>query len=259
MEPHHAKMLFDKPFPFLALNKSRCRLLELPRELRDEIYKPALAFDEGLSVTEDMKLHPTTLRMRVVGKGGFSHPEANTLKYTFRQIYAETKNFTLKVNDTFTFNSTTECNCGLDRLLRLAPVFHTIRNEPRLVNIHPHAVFDWSAKLTEKMAHVLNTITIRRLATFCRQFPTTKVRLYFQHPLRSYKDMYNAYPGLNQCLRGLRGETHWTVDPDSTPECFAFELFISIWSWRGKLPKNIRILLKWHPCGSWSVLSSVFL
>jgi hypothetical protein len=47
------KKRFHELFPAIAPKISRCRLLELPQELRDEIYHYALTYDEGLCHRED--------------------------------------------------------------------------------------------------------------------------------------------------------------------------------------------------------------
>jgi hypothetical protein len=63
--------------PTIAPKISRCRLLELPRELRDKIYQYALTYDEGLRVTERMKLE-----LNARGWGGAALVEANSLVIT---------------------------------------------------------------------------------------------------------------------------------------------------------------------------------
>ncbi|KAG9190242.1 hypothetical protein G6011_08330 [Alternaria panax] len=116
-------MLSGECSPSLSLNESRCHLLELPRELRDDIYKSALAFDEGLSIAKGIRLHPTDLNMNAEGKGQAVILEANTLKYTCHQINDETRTFLMRVNNIFTFRSTSESDPGFDRFLEFARAF----------------------------------------------------------------------------------------------------------------------------------------
>jgi hypothetical protein len=134
---HTKKQRFHEHFPAIAPKISRCRLLELPRELRDEIYKFALTYEEGLRVTKNMKLFPAKLRLNAKGQGEAALVEANMIELTCRQIYTETRGLTMRLNDTFIFKSSAADEYGLPKFLEFAWKFQSTRCTPKRIDIYP--------------------------------------------------------------------------------------------------------------------------
>jgi hypothetical protein len=153
MDPTHTKkQRLHELLPAIAPKISRCRLLELPRELRDEIYKFALTYEEGLRVTKNMKLFPAKLRPNAKGQGGAALVEANTIELTCRQIYTETGGLTMRLNDTFTFKSSAADKYGLRKFLEFAWKLQSTRCTPKRIEISPDTT---SATRVASCAYVL--------------------------------------------------------------------------------------------------------
>ncbi|KAI4670683.1 uncharacterized protein J4E88_009775 [Alternaria novae-zelandiae] len=67
-------------------------LLDLPQELRDMIYEYALTEDEGLFVQRWPAMH-------LKAAGATYRTDPNQLKFTCRQLYAETTGLSLRYNE----------------------------------------------------------------------------------------------------------------------------------------------------------------
>jgi hypothetical protein len=138
MDPTHTKkQRLHELFPAIAPKIPRCRLLELPRELRGEIYEFALTYGESLRVTTNMKLFPVRQELNAKGQDGAAPVEANTIEFTCRQIYTETRGLTMRLNDTFIFKSSAADEHGLSKFLEFAWKLQNTRCTPKRIDIYP--------------------------------------------------------------------------------------------------------------------------
>ena len=119
--------------------EGRCLLFSLPRELRDEIYKYALWFPEGLWLNLALPSDGKWSEIRFFKNIRQLVPEKaaiNPLELVCRTFYTEARGLIFRCNDIHIWRSSwNECIDQWKELLRICP--DHIRNDLRQIYLHP--------------------------------------------------------------------------------------------------------------------------
>jgi hypothetical protein len=217
-------------FPAITRSPSPCRLLDLPRELRDEIYRYALTYGEGVRVTKKMKLYSAKLKLGAKGQGGVTPVEANAIEYTCHQIYAETRGLTMRFNDTFTLKGCHGDDYGFWKFLEFAWKMGTTRCAPKRIDIYPdltnethhitaqdihHRLLLFYDHLYDDLKVVFAAPQQTLLQGFCMKHPDTTVFLHLKAPSALYNSLFTTYYMLDRRMRRLRALELETPVPEN--------------------------------------------
>jgi hypothetical protein len=146
----------------------RCRLLDLPRELRDMIYEFVLTKERGL-IKESARV-PTA---RLYAAKDFTRRDPNQLKFVCRQMYDETRGLALRFND-LTFRGHTPK--GALNLLELFVQHECAQSHTRYIKkiILDGDMDNDSTPLRKRLSIMGSTV----FAECCSSLPNAEIKIY---------------------------------------------------------------------------------
>jgi hypothetical protein len=167
---------------------NRCRLLELPGELRNMIYEHALTFPRGLVTTPENETMPGFVPYSGTGRGA-KGKDPNPLRYTCRQLHYESQNLLLKyntcvftgerqaINKTHRLDKDITAVTGLDHFLNFIYGCGTPGPKgPRKAIIQHEGLV--CGRDVDNIFQILADDSL--LSTFCRQHPKVQVIIRFR-------------------------------------------------------------------------------
>ncbi|KAH7091159.1 hypothetical protein FB567DRAFT_545916 [Paraphoma chrysanthemicola] len=228
--------VFAKCDPSIPPADGHCFLFKLPLELRDIIYKYALAANHGLIAQMDAPSEiwfyeaTSTLAQPIC--------EFNQLQYTNKQLRAETKGLMLELND-LTFPTTT-AQRGTDVAITfLEQCCDTIK--ARLGNIH--ACYGDTVEYFAERAIFQNIRDAGPFSQHCSRYQKSRILVYL--PVTKDTEIWGWIGFMNLIQRLIRGRSVFTGLPVSLEAGWEWLVQILSREWSAgvkNVPVNLRIV-----------------
>lgn len=176
------------------------RFLDLPAEIRNQIYEYALHCDNGLCGDTYPKLYTNTSPPR----------EPNPLKPVCRQLYAETRQTSLKYNDSYTFSGPDILGSygdgGLGAFLAFQPMLRSsLCKNVSKIRIVPDALCSISETfITEPLLRLFASPEFALVEAFCKENPVIQIQFCFPHSQQSVTGQYHTHLMIAFIMRRLR-------------------------------------------------------
>ncbi|CAE6997167.1 hypothetical protein PTT_19967 [Pyrenophora teres f. teres 0-1] len=218
----------------------KSRFLELPSEIRNQIYTYIFTLTDGVRVSSNLKLCLVNPQPGATESGRTTLVEANALKYTCHQLHFETKVLLLKYTTSFIFKPSPGDEDALKAFLAFTPALKSetpIRRTIHMYLDHHYPASDPYRCPLGALVGLIVTGDFNDLAFFCQQNPSLTVLLHYPVPLL-------CLMGLRPVLLRLRSTVHILRN---CPMATALgSLGWQVPRTRMRMPLNVRVMLDWE-------------